>query len=605
MATVKAIVDNHIQACVDTKHQIDEINLRELHKLIIENSIWGYDVVASAVHLTASTLALLSPEVSFDGMNLYCLPLGGNASRMGSIDFITEMAISSEKYKGGRRLPVQADLFGVDAQTEKVTGSGSQVNVAEIPPLDLCVMNPPFTRSVGGNLLFGSLPQSEKASLQKRLRELLKTPGILAQGTAGLGAVFVAVGDQLLKEKGRQALVLPLALLAGVAWKETRTLLSEKYSVEYIVVSHDPSQWNFSENTELSEVLVVARKTTDSEQSTTPTHWINLWRNPTTAVEAMSVCDEIKRMAETKNRIASLSETGISQIQEDGSTWGEVFTTDDGYQKDYLWWPYAFAQTELTRLSSRLARGELKLPGQPTSHKVPLCPLDQLGELGPDRRDIHDGFKKTDSSTPYAAFWGHDSNAVNSLIQEPNAFLAPLATPLEGRPKRPVELLWPKASHLLIAERMRLNTVRFPAIYVTTPVLSNVWWPFRVTANTNKEEVAKLLALWFSSTLGLLLLLLNREQTQGPWVDLKKPALRQLPVIDIGAIDTKEKKKLLATFDELANENWMLLCKMGNDPIRARIDNAFKDAFKLPDFSIIRTMLAKEPVITNKCLVGP
>ena len=54
--------------------------------------LYGYDVLPSAVHLTASTLALLAPETCFHKMHLYSLPMGRMQSGqiyLGSIDYIS------------------------------------------------------------------------------------------------------------------------------------------------------------------------------------------------------------------------------------------------------------------------------------------------------------------------------------------------------------------------------------------------------------------------------------------------------------------------------------------------------------------------------------
>jgi len=64
-----------------------------------------------------------------------------------------------------------------------------------------------------------------------------------------------------LEKGGRIGLVLPKAVLGGVAWRKVREVLLEKYHIEYIISSFEgPNSWNFSENTSLSEVLLVARK---------------------------------------------------------------------------------------------------------------------------------------------------------------------------------------------------------------------------------------------------------------------------------------------------------------------------------------------------------
>ena len=80
---------------------------------MMENIIYGYDVLASAVHLTASTLALQAPDIAFQKMHLYSLPLGGPHHRLGSIEFLKS-----------REIAMTLDLFGVSAAPGQVTGSG-------------------------------------------------------------------------------------------------------------------------------------------------------------------------------------------------------------------------------------------------------------------------------------------------------------------------------------------------------------------------------------------------------------------------------------------------------------------------------------------------
>ena len=237
MAAAEAITDNYVRDSVERRKELD---FRGLHRTLIQDVIHGYDVLPSALHLTASTLAIRAPEVSFEGMRLYSLPLGGPHHRLGSIEFLRS-----------RDMPISVDLFGVQAAAEQVTGRGDvSQNIASVPDLDLCVMNPPFTRSVGGNLLFGSVPEEERRPMQDELARLVRAPDVRANITAGLGSVFAAVGDRYVKQGGRIALVLPKALLSGVAWGETRALVRMRYQLEYVIASHDPTRWNFSDNTE-------------------------------------------------------------------------------------------------------------------------------------------------------------------------------------------------------------------------------------------------------------------------------------------------------------------------------------------------------------------
>jgi len=159
MAAAQSIADAYIRASADAGDDLNSASLRTLHATLMENILYGYDVLPSAVHLTASTLAMLAPEVAFRMMNLYVMPLGvvremgHNTPRLGSLDFLTD-----------NELKTQMSLDYSHAETIRTGASASYAVKAKVPKLNLCVMNPPFVRSVGGNLLFGSLPDVQTSA---------------------------------------------------------------------------------------------------------------------------------------------------------------------------------------------------------------------------------------------------------------------------------------------------------------------------------------------------------------------------------------------------------------------------------------------------------
>jgi hypothetical protein len=73
---------------------------------------------------------------------------------------------------------------------------------------------------------------------------------------------------------------------------------------------------------------------------------------------------------------------------------------------------------------------------------------------------------------------------------------------------------------------MWLNTQRLTAVLLSEPVLSNVWWPLKLRDGLDDRH-AKVLTLWLNSTLGLFLLLANRVETRGAWVQFKKAGAAQ------------------------------------------------------------------------------
>jgi hypothetical protein len=390
---------------------------------------------------------------------------------------------------------------------------------------------------------------------------------------------------------------LPAALASGVAWEPTRALLAKRYVLETVVASHDPLRWNFSDSTDLSEILVVARRLKDGENPAGEvTKFINLWQNPPSVLEALAVANGI-----TKTEPAKIENGhGVAAITTYGHTSGEVVSAPWSKIKDGQWHPCSFAQTELVRTAHYLRDGQLYIESTGVVAEVPLTYLGGLGELGPDTRDIHDGFELSPSTTSYPAFWSHDAKRVVTMAMEPNRYLRPLVRPKKGRPLRRSEILWPRAGSVMLTERMWLFTQRLVAVRLLHPCLSNSWWPFHLNVPSDIHE--KALVLWINSTPGLIMHLSHRVPTRGAWVKFKKPVYETMPVLDLWRLDTNQLEELAAAFDILSTEGLRPLSEMADDPIRSRIDDAISHALGLPSLERIRTALGREPVITLRRL---
>jgi len=581
MATAQALSDVYIRDRAEHDLPLDVKALSTLHRALMENILHGYDVLPSAVHLTASTLAMLAPEVAFVRMGLFVMPLGVDHGipKLGSLDFLT-----TDK--------VQTQMALDYSHTEAIrTGAGfSYSTTAELPPLDLCVMNPPFVRSVGGNLLFGSLPD-ERGKLQTELKSRVKRIG--ASATAGLGSVFVALADRWLKPNGRLAFVLPAALASGEAWASTRELIAERYHLETVIASHDAERSNFSENTDLSEILFIARKRASNEQPGRTTY-INLWRNPRSIHEALDLANRITHTDEP----VTIEASGITTVRGPSGKLGELINLPAA--KDTENWTGAlFAQSDLLRACWTLQQGALQVPGSKDMVRVPVCRLDALGALGYDRRDIHDAFEiSTDDWSPHPAFWGHEAEKVLTIAQKPNASLLPRTKAAKGRHLKSATDVWSKAGRILLVERVRSNTHRVLAVGFENDVLGNTWWALKPSGLNREQE--KTLLLWFNSSFSLLLFYGRRVVTQGAWMQMKKPAWESMPVLDVRTLSRKQLAALARCYDSLAEQNLAPLAQLHSDLVRGQIDRAITDALGIPELVFIRELLEREPGLNAK-----
>ena len=570
-------------------------NAAALHKAMVEQALHGYDVQLSAVHFAATSLAMLNPHIQFDRMNLYVMPLGveGRNVSLGSLDFLGQDEVAVQ-------FALSDDDTGVaTAEAERVSGSGSrgvdEGVTARLPDLDLAIMNPPFTRSVGGNLLFGSLPQAQRRRLQNELSARLKARQ--ASATAGLGAAFVAAATPKLRpSEGRLALVLPLTVCTGPSWRQTRALIERDFTLDMVIASHDPLRWNFSDSTDLSEALIIAtrRPSQGGKNSDAPEHratFVNLWQNPDGVLDAHRVAQSI-----TDTKPANIEDAGSALLEVDGVHIGEVVSIPESKVMGRQWMGVQFARADVTRAAMRLVDDkEVWVPGAHSAAKVPLCSLGEIGEIGPDRRRLVDGFDRTTTQTAYPMVEGHETEHRGSMNCSPNCWLSPLPTPRGGQKPGYGRHLWQMAGQLLVSERIGLNTARVIAMCTDEPVLSNVWWPVK----TNSRTYDKATALWLNCSIGLLTMFATRNTTHGAWAGTKKADLKEMPVLDVRAISESQLQALSDLFDDMANEEFERLPAMAECAARRRLDDGVSEILGLPELDGLRRLLATEPVVAN------
>ncbi len=562
-----------------------------LHKAMVEQALHGYDVQLSAVHFAATSLAMLNPQIQFDRMNLYVMPYGadGGKAALGSLDFLGEDQVAVQ-------FALSPEVATQSA--ERVSGEGAQGVeagvMATLPELDLAIMNPPFTRSVGGNLLFGSLPKGERRKLQDELAARLRKRH--ATATAGLGAAFVAAAAPKLRPgEGRLALVLPATVCTGPSWAPTRALIERDFTLDTVIVSHDPTRWNFSDSTDLSEALLIATRRDQANGSVDHrTTFVNLWRNSPSIFEAGRVADAVAATTPAK-----FENSGTALLTVDGQHVGELLSMSEDKLNGNKWSGVQFARADVTRSALRLLNdGEVWVPGATQAVELPLCPLGELGKIGPDRRDLWDGFERTDAVTAYPMVENHDSDVRRALTTEPDKYLAPLVEPRSGRRLKPLHTLWPKAGRLLISERLWLNTTRIVAMCADVNVLSNVFWPVK----PDDDAWCNALAVWLNSSLGLLTLLARRTTTRAGWSAMKKTDLARLPVLDVRSLTSEQLSALSDLFDDLSDSEFERLPAMQECPTRKTLDDGLSEILGLPDLAVLRTLLASEPVVSNRRL---
>lgn len=492
MAAYRQILQNHIAAGGESG------GAPVLHRTLLEKIITGADVVQAAIHLTAATLAAMSPAVRFEQMQLHTLRLGMEPDgeiKLGSLDWLAAPEIQS--------------FFS--ATQEQVGATSGTGNVVQLPRSDLVISNPPYTRrgADGGRedaiARVFSLPADDpksKEAVKRRTSALLK--GTPANQIAGHGSSFTVLADRLVNPGGRIALVLPVTALSGEAWRQIRKMLSSRYDIEFVVSSHDPEQRSMSYDTGIAETLLVARRLRERESPTGRGRFVNLWRTAQRETDALAVAKAVNAVATAPVLRADGPPVGGTPLVLGGEQWGEVV---DGPVGETPWtaarWKYALTG----QLASGLKRGELWDEfGTGVVGHIPISPMIDVCHVGPQDRQIHgslgayDAYHGWNEHAQFPAVWSLDSSVHESATIEPNAYLI-------AKPNKDHRPIWSQAGMLHMTRDVRYNSQRIMmAQTVMTSLGVRSWFTLRVRdddiVTRSKREIA--LALWCNSTLGML-----------------------------------------------------------------------------------------------------
>ena len=205
------------------------------HKHMLEESVYGFDILPTATHLTASNLSGLLPRANCDDMRIYQMPIGEKAEKrgggdepdLGSLDLIRSNAkFTVAGYRhGGKR--------GLGSTRAATVNDGS---------CDYVLMNPPYVRATNHGAahpdpvppfaVFG-IPPDVQLKMAEHNKKMFR--GMCSHGNAGLGSYFMAITNRTLKAGGTFGIILPATVAVGDSWKDVRALVSRYYEDLMIV----------------------------------------------------------------------------------------------------------------------------------------------------------------------------------------------------------------------------------------------------------------------------------------------------------------------------------------------------------------------------------
>ena len=591
MAAYRQIFQNYAASDVSTP----EVNL--LHQALVERVLFGADVVQAAIHLTATTLAAMSPTVRFAQMQLHTLFLRMESSgdiQLGSLDWL-------------KAPEAQASFSSSEEQVGAISGKGS---IVLRPQADLVISNPPFTRrgSDGGKgeALVRVLsapegdPESQRA-IARRTSELLR--GTPANQTAGHGASFTVLADRMVKPDGRLALVLPVTALFGESWRGIRQMLSSKYEVEFVVSSHDPGLRSLSYDTSIAETLVVARRLGEDESPSGRGVFVNLWHAAYRETDALAIASAVNAAASTPVHRSDGPPVGGSPVMVGGEQWGEIMHGPLGAES---WKTARWRNGATAQFAAALERGELwAADGTRAVARIPVAAMRDVCNVGPQHRRIRgslgvfDGYHGWDGQAQFPALWSHDESVHQTMNVEPNAWLSP-------QPGRDYMVVWTRSGTLQITPSVRYNSQRIMAARTNLQTLGvNTWFTLNAKEDDPlvKAQREAALALWCNSTLGMILQGNSANPVQHGRGIGNKGMLETMSTLDVRDLRAWQLDAAQAIWRDFSDRKFESFHLCAVDPARIELDRRIiQDLLGLGEDAVaavarLRQLLASDPSI--------
>ncbi|MCY3884204.1 MAG: DEAD/DEAH box helicase family protein [Gammaproteobacteria bacterium] len=312
----------------------DAATVKRFHRRAVEHLMIGADINHVALQLAACQLTLGDVEVAYDKINLYLMdygPTGGNEDidtvRTGSVELLLDE----------RLFPVRDEIEALHHESpstqlnlnRKETSTNLGDDLVE-SPVSFVLMNPPYTAwSSIGTKFDREIQQAIRGRLGDIWELKQSDEPILKGKKSSIATLFEAIALTLSSSSsGVMAFVRPSTVTTAEDARKVRKEFAELAHVDFVLTSHDPSNFSMSWDTSINECLIVM---THSEAlPASPTRFINLHRFPESIED---VCDQIDR--------------AVKGEQFNGSS----VLWDYDRMKEGDWSPAVFADCELAELA--------------------------------------------------------------------------------------------------------------------------------------------------------------------------------------------------------------------------------------------------------------
>ena len=543
----------------------------DLHRMMMEEVLYGCDVMPSAIHITGSTLMGAEPSVGFQHSRLYPLEYGRQEDgdvKIGSLEMLQTSAAMT--------------LFNMSDPAQRIGSAGQETAAPLIAEMrdgsyDIVIMNPPFTRATNHEgahaditnpafAAFGATPE-DQTEMGRRVNRLGRNS--CYHGNAGIASAFAALAHRKLKRGGVLALVLPLSAAAGLSWQRFREMLTTKYADLTIVsIAANGDNMSFSSDTGMAECLVIARRLKLGESSAEPIHFTSLAHRPQGFAHASSLARKVLRSDQVR-RVEDGPYGGTPLIIGDGA-YGEMVSARANSGGD-KWGAVRVSDYALAQTADALSRSRLWLPGSESAVELKVATLGDVGKLGLVHRDItgprpRGPFSKVAPSptATYPALWNHNARGETRIVCRPDSQLQVR----QGMETKAAEV-WATSSRTHLNLDFTFGSQPLAVAFTEQESIGGRVWPNVIFPDKRFDEA---FAVWGNTTLGLLSHWWHSSRQQSSKAGMTIRSAESLPVLDLRELSDDQLVMAELIFDEFRDKELKPAYLADADPNRALLD---------------------------------
>ena len=556
-----------------TRHENAGGKSEDLHQNMMEEVLYGCDVMPSAIHITSATLSGVHPNVRFEGSRLYTLPYGrqrDGSVAIGSLELLQSSSVMT--------LINTTDPARRTGSAGEETASSIVVDVHD-ESFDVVIMNPPFTRATNHegahaditNPAFAAFnaTRADQTEMGKRLNRAGR--GTAYHGNAGIASAFAALAHQKIKPEGVLALVLPLSATTGESWQNFRRTMAQNYTdISVLSIASNVRDMSFSSDTGMAECLVIARKLKRNEKPSNRIVFTSLNHRPVGFAHSATTTRTIDDNISCSIRGIEDGPYGGTRLTVGDELVGEMLTTSRGAHGDG-WAAVRLSDASVAQTAHALSESRLWLPGIAEAIKLDTVPLGEIGKMGFVHRDItgaapRGAFDKVaaTSTATYPSLWNHDAKKETRIACEPDSQLI-VRQDMEDK----AGLIWDTASRSHLNLDFRLNSQPLTVAFTERTTIGGTAWPNVIF---DDERYDYTFAVWGNSTLGLLNFWWHSSRQQTGRARISIRLAESLPILDLRALTNDQHATARQIFSDFSDLELKPAYIADADPNRATLD---------------------------------